>query len=107
MKNKLSILLIILLSSLTFCEVKLPRLISDGMVLQRNTELNIWGWADKNEKVTINFLGSSYNTTADNEGNWKIVLSDLKAGGPYQMQINSITINDILVGDVLGLFWAI
>ena len=97
--------LIIFLLFLIPCwgNVKLPKLISDGMVLQRNAEINIWGWADKNEKVSISFLGSTYNTVADENGNWKIVLSDLNAGGPFKMEINAsntIIINDIMIGDV-------
>ena len=97
--------LIIFLLFLIPCwgNVKLPKLISDGMVLQRNAEINIWGWADNNEKVSISFLGSTYNTVADENGNWKIVLSDLNAGGPFKMEINAsntIIINDIMIGDV-------
>jgi len=100
MKTKLSILFVIVFSLASFSKVKLPKLISDGMILQRNTNVNIWGWADANENISVSFIGSTYNTIADNEGNWKIVLANLKPGGPYQMQINSITINNILVGDV-------
>ncbi|MFO7445302.1 MAG: sialate O-acetylesterase [Ignavibacteriaceae bacterium] len=84
-------------------QVKLPRLISDGMVLQRDTKVNIWGWALPDEKVKISFLDSVYSTAADKNGKWHIHMSDLKAGGPYEMEIegsNTITIKDILVGDV-------
>ena len=100
MKTKLAIIFIIVFSLASFGKVKLPKLISDGMILQRNTDVNIWGWADANENISVSFVGSTYNTIADNKGNWKVVLADLKPGGPYQMQINSITINNILVGDV-------
>lgn len=98
-----SIIFLIFFSITSFCQVKLPKLISDGMVLQRDTQVNIWGWANANENISVSFLGSTYNTIADDKGNWKIVLSDLKAGGPYQMQINasnSITIHNIMIGDV-------
>ncbi|MCG6915487.1 sialate O-acetylesterase [bacterium BMS3Abin03] len=100
MKTKLAIIFIIVFSLASFGKVKLPKLISDGMILQRNTDVNIWGWADANENISVSFVGSTYNTIADNKGNWKVVLADLKPGGPYQIQINSITINNILVGDV-------
>ena len=86
-----------------FSQVRLPKLISDGMVLQRNSNVNIWGWATRNEEVKIQFLDSTYHTTADSNGEWNIVLSQLSAGGPYVMQIhasNVITISDIMVGDV-------
>ncbi|MGI9649727.1 sialate O-acetylesterase [Chryseobacterium sp. RLHN22] len=81
-------------------KIKLPALVSDGMVLQRNQKLNIWGKADANEKVEVKFLNKNYKTTADQNGNWKIVLPEQKAGGPYTMTINEITLKDILIGDV-------
>ncbi|MEJ2506971.1 MAG: sialate O-acetylesterase, partial [Ignavibacteriaceae bacterium] len=96
-------LLFFFISINVFCQVKLPELISDGMVLQRNANVKIWGWASDGEKITIHFIDSTYNTIANKNGQWEIMLSKLKAGGPYVMKIdasNSITINDILVGDV-------
>ncbi|WP_372775338.1 sialate O-acetylesterase [Mangrovibacterium sp.] len=80
--------------------VKLPRLVSNGMVLQRDVPVKIWGWADPSEKVKVDFLGKSYQTKADKKGNWELELPALTAGGPYKMQVNSIEISDILVGDV-------
>jgi len=84
-------------------QVRLPRLVSDGMVLQRQAQIRIWGWAAPNEKVTVHFLGKGYNTTTAPDGTWSIQLPKLSAGGPYEMEIqgsNTITIRDILVGDV-------
>jgi sialate O-acetylesterase len=104
MKLKKTILfLIFVITTSTFCQVKLPKLISDGMVLQRDTNVKIWGWASSNENVSVSFLGSTYQTKTDDKGNWDIELPELKAGGPYVMKIdasNSIIINDIMIGDV-------
>ncbi len=103
MKNKLTILIIILVTITSFSKVRLPKLISDGMLLQRNAEVKIWGWAAENERISLHFIDSIYNTTANSQGEWYITLSGLKAGGPYQMQIsasNNITIDDIMIGDV-------
>ena len=102
-KNTLIIILSLFLSITSYGQVKLPRLISNGMVLQRDTDIKIWGWAAKSENISVQFIDSIYNTIVDDEGNWSIVLKKLKAGGPYDMMINasdSITISDILVGDV-------
>ncbi len=96
-------LLILLLPTLALCQVRLPRLVSNGMVLQRDANTNVWGWASPGEKVTVSFVGSSYETTADEKGKWKIQLRQLKAGGPFEMKIkgnNEIVLQDILVGDV-------
>jgi sialate O-acetylesterase len=84
-------------------QVKLPRLISDGMVLQRDAKTRIWGWASPGEKVAITFNGKAYNTTTAQNGKWTVSLSPTKAGGPYTMDIkasNQITVKDILFGDV-------
>lgn len=87
-------------SNPTDAAVKLPRLISNGMVLQRDAPLKIWGWADPNEKVKVEFLGKKYQTKADKQGNWKVDLPAIPAGGPYTMKVNEIEIKDILMGDV-------
>lgn len=87
-------------SNHTNASVKLPRLISDGMVLQRDVPLKIWGWANPAEKVKVEFLGKKYQTKADKQGNWKVDLPSIPAGGPYTMKINEIEIKDILMGDV-------
>ena len=81
-------------------KVKLPTLVSDGMVLQRGEPVNIWGTADPDETVSITFQKKKYKTVADVQGNWKVILPALKAGGPYTMIINDIELKDILVGDV-------
>ena len=99
-----SILIIILVTAASaFGQVRLPKLVSDGMVLQRDASVNIWGWASAGEKVSVNFLGATYNTIADAQGKWKIQLPKLNAGGPHEMEIkgsNVTTIHDILIGDV-------
>lgn len=91
------------ISQTAFSRVRLPLLLSDGMVLQRGDSVKIWGWADADEKVTINFAGKTYNGTTGKDGKWTVMLSELKAGGPYSMEItgsNRITLEDILIGDV-------
>jgi sialate O-acetylesterase len=100
---KKSFFLFFLISTISFGQVKLPKLISDGMVLQRNANVRIWGWASDGEKITLHFIDSTYHTIAKKNGEWEVKLAELKAGGPYAMQIdasNSIAINDILIGDV-------
>jgi sialate O-acetylesterase len=97
------LVLFLLYPALAFSQVRLPKLVSDGMVLQCDANIRIWGWAAKGENVSLQFLESTYKTTTDDKGEWQIILPAQKAGGPYKMQIdagNSITINDILIGDV-------
>ena len=102
--NKISILILIAVVFLfpknADAAVKLPRLISNGMVLQRDVPLKIWGWADPSEKVKVEFLGKTYRAKADKRGNWKIELPAIAAGGPYTMKVNELEVKDILMGDV-------
>ncbi|MGN7758221.1 sialate O-acetylesterase [Chryseobacterium sp. 22532] len=98
--NKILSLLLCIFCIFIEAKIKLPALVSDGMVLQRNQRLNVWGKADTGEKVEIKFINKKYSTTADQVGNWKIQLPEQKAGGPYTMTINEITLKDILIGDV-------
>ncbi|MES2891721.1 MAG: sialate O-acetylesterase [Bacteroidota bacterium] len=84
-------------------QVRLPRLIRDSMILQRDQKIKLWGWASAREKVNIRFNRKVYKTTADEAGNWMVNLPPTKAGGPFEMEIsatNKITLREILFGDV-------
>ena len=100
-------------ASIAEAKVKLPALISDGMVLQRERPVKVWGTADAGENVEVKFLKNAmpngvkggklktaYTATADQAGNWCITLPPMKPGGPYILQVNDIELKDILVGDV-------
>jgi sialate O-acetylesterase len=97
------LILFLFVSQFVFGNVTLSKLISNGMVLQREAKIHIWGWADAGEHVKITFVGSVYSVVTDQSGKWNITLKGLKAGGPYRMKIdakNQIEIEDILIGDV-------
>ena len=104
MSISLAALIFFLFSScLSHSQVVLPRLVSDGMVLQRDTPLTLWGWASPNENVAIHFEGNTYSTTTGSDGKWTVVLPPMAAGGPYTMDIqasNHIALKNILIGDV-------
>ena len=95
------ILLLTVMSS--FAQVKLPQLIRDSMVLQRDKKINVWGWASTGEKISVRFNGKTYKTTTNNDGKWMMQLAPMEAGGPYTMEVdgkNKITLHEILIGDV-------
>jgi sialate O-acetylesterase len=87
-------------------EVKLPHLLSDHAVLQRDTPIHIWGWADPGETVTVHFHDQTRTATADDLGKWSLWLMSEKAGGPYTLTATGsgggtgVTLSDLLVGDV-------
>jgi sialate O-acetylesterase len=96
-------LILVLFSISVYGNIKLPVLISDGMVLQRNSKVNVWGWATPGEKVQVRFNKKVFNTVTDSKGTWKVSLPPMNAGGPYTMEVkgnNTMTLKDILIGDV-------
>jgi len=101
--KKITVFIALLVSLVSFAQIKLPRLISDGMVLQRDTEIKLWGWASPNEKIQIDFNNKKYTATTSKKGEWTVIVPSQKAGGPYQMTLsasNKIVLKDILFGDV-------
>src|SRR6187455_3310282 len=101
--NVLFVLLLLLNVGSICAQVRLPRLVRDSMILQRDTKINIWGWAAKNEKINIKFNNKSYKTTTGSDGKWLIQLQPTKGGGPYTMDItgsNKLSLKEILIGDV-------
>lgn len=99
----LIIVLFLVQTNAVISQIRLPRLVSDGVILQRNEKVKIWGWASPKEKIKLQFKSKTYSTEADQQGNWIIILPAQKAGGPYQMTLkasNEIIIKDILFGDV-------
>lgn len=93
----------LLLSGALGAQVRLPRLISDSMILQRNVPVPVWGWATPGEKVTVTLNRRKYNAITAADGKWKVTLPSFPAGGPYDMNVdatNHLTVKDILFGDV-------
>lgn len=103
MKKILIFYFLFLICNCAFAQVRLPQLVRDSMILQRDAKVKIWGWASPKEKIQISFQNKKYKTTADENGNWNVLLAPMKAGGPYTMKIdakNHIVLNNILIGDV-------
>lgn len=103
MKQFVWICLLVLVNLTAQAQLRLPSLISDGMVLQRDTPLTIWGWAAPGEKITVQLNRKAYKTTTDPSGKWQVKLPAMKAGGPFTMNIagnTQLSIKDILIGDV-------
>jgi sialate O-acetylesterase len=94
--------LIVAASSLR-AEVKLPRIIGNHMVLQRDQPIHLWGWAEPGERVSASFNGTAQSTEAGPLGKWSLYLSPQRAGGPYSLTVsgaNTIQLDDVMVGDV-------
>jgi sialate O-acetylesterase len=102
MKNGLLILFAFLYVQ-AFADVRLPALISNGMILQRDARVTIWGWASPGEKISISIERKRYHTITDGSGKWALAIDPVSAGGPHTLSIsghNTIALSDIYFGDV-------
>ena len=101
-KSILVLFSVFLFSLSAFSNVKPNTLFSDNMVLQQGVKVPVWGKADENETVTVEFCGQKVSVVAK-DGKWFVQLTPLKIGGPFEMIIkgqNTIKITNILVGEV-------
>jgi sialate O-acetylesterase len=108
-KNRLCLSVLVIFAALV-CNVleagvKLPAVIGDNMVLQRDQPLPIWGWADKGEEVTVAIAGQTQSAKAGEDGRWKVTLDKLKVGEPLEMTVKGssgeeIKVKNVLVGEV-------
>lgn len=97
-------LVVLLFSGLVQADVKLHRVFSDHMVLQRDQNVNVWGWAGPGEKVSVQFDGQSLSVVTDDRGKWSVTLAPMHANAtPRSLTVsgkNTIELKDILVGDI-------
>lgn len=105
MKRNIFIAVSMIIAATATAKVTLPRMFSDGMVMQQQTEANIWGTAEKNHtvKITTSWNRKTYTAKADGSGQWKAKISTCEAGGPYTITLSdgeTTTISDILMGEV-------
>ena len=86
-------------------KVTMPQLFQNGMVLQRGKAIPVWGKADAGETVVVTLNKKKAQTTANADGRWRVDLPQMKAGGPYLLEVKGersepIEISDVLIGDV-------
>ncbi|MDD2552009.1 MAG: sialate O-acetylesterase [Dysgonamonadaceae bacterium] len=110
MKKRILIILIVAFNMLflqsIIAEIKLPAIVSSNMVLQRNTTIKLWGWADAKEKITIktSWINQEMSVEANNNGTWHIEVKTNNSKEPQTIKIKSnasdITLENILFGEV-------
>jgi len=85
-------------------QLRLPRLLADGVVMQRDARVPVWGWAAPGVRVRVGFGGHAYDAVADAAGAWRVTLPPTHAGGPHRITIiaggETRTVDDVLFGDV-------
>jgi sialate O-acetylesterase len=87
-----------------WAEVRLARIFSEHMVLQRQKPIPIWGWANSNENVSVALAGQTKNASTDANGKWMVEFAPMEAGGPFELKISAgsenLTVKDVLIGEV-------
>jgi sialate O-acetylesterase len=94
-----------LLPSLSEAKLELPRVFGDDMVVQRDKPLNVWGWGDKGDTVTVQFGGQTKTATVGDDGKWILTLSPLPVNAkPQELKVSgkteTLTFKNVLIGDV-------
>ncbi len=106
--KRFALLLILNLSIFLPCDgygkITVARIFSDNMVLQRETEIPVWGTADPGEVITVSLSRESVSVTTNVLGKWKVFLPQFEAGGPYRLKISgnksTFVFENVLIGDV-------
>jgi sialate O-acetylesterase len=104
-KSTIGFFLSILIFNPAQSEIRLPAVIGTNMVLQQQSSVSVWGWADPSEKITITTSWSSRtdSTLTPSSGKWKLTIQTPVAGGPYTIQLkgsNTIILENVLIGEV-------
>lgn len=85
-------------------QLRLPRLVSSGMVLAHGQPLPVWGWARPGQPISIQWQQHTLHTTTGADGSWRLLLPPTAAGGPFSMRIvapdTSLTLQEVWVGEV-------
>ncbi|WP_157473693.1 sialate O-acetylesterase [Lentisphaera araneosa] len=82
----------------------MSKMFGDGMVLQRELPVPVWGQADPGEQVSVSFAGQEKTVTTSDNGSWQVVLDPLETASKGQILTvkgsNELSFNDVLVGEV-------
>ncbi len=86
-------------------ELRLPHMLSDHAVLQRERPIHIWGWSEPGEAVRVEFHEQRLSLVSNSLGQFSGWLAPEKAGGPYLLTVSGagesvLRVADLLVGDV-------
>jgi sialate O-acetylesterase len=100
--------LFLMYSSLAEAQLTAAKIFTSHMVLQRETDIPVWGNATPGVEVTVELSNKKASVITASDGKWKLYLPKFKAGGPYQLKVyetknpktSSIIFNDVLIGDV-------
>lgn len=93
------------MATIAHAKIWMPTIFDSGMVLQRESNVKLWGTTDagKTVKVTTSWNKKTYRTTANSDGKWNVSVSTPEAGGPYSVTVTdgeAVTFDNVLIGEV-------
>ena len=100
------LLINLFISVKSFPQLRLPAIVSSGMVLQQNDSVTLWGWGYNGQKVSVtgSWNNDTSSVTVSNLARWDMKIKTPAAGGPYKLHIsssgNEIVLDDVLIGEV-------
>lgn len=77
-----TVLIVACLGRTAAAEIRLPKLLTDHAVLQRDAPVHLWGWSTPKAKLTLHFHAQTIVADSDGLGRWDATLLPEKAGGP-------------------------
>lgn len=84
-------------------DVRLPKIFTDNMLMQRGVAVRVWGWADAGEAVSAAMAGTTLATKADDKGQWALELPAMKSGENLELTVqgnNTLTLKNLVIGDI-------
>jgi len=105
----LSLFILFLFPSFLMAQLSLPRIFANNMVMQRNTNIRIWGTASPNADVSVQLGDNKLSVSVDQDARWSLALPPMIAGGPYQLTVteslkgqetSKIVFSNVMIGDV-------
>ncbi|MDR0680891.1 MAG: sialate O-acetylesterase [Dysgonamonadaceae bacterium] len=105
-KKEIISVIFLLISVITYAEIKLPAIFGENMLLQQQAEVAVWGWASPKSTVSVkgSWNNKTFKTQSNENGEWKLKISTPKAGFiPYTLTISdgkALVLKNVLIGEV-------
>lgn len=99
------LVMLVMAPALAEARVELPRVFGDGMVVQRDKPVNVWGWGEKGDTITVQFNGQTGQTAVGDNGRWLLTLKPMSVNAkPQELKVrggkDSVTFKNVVIGDV-------
>ena len=103
-RSVILVFLWIVISTTGICEIVMPKIFSNHMVLQRDQPITLWGLGTPLELISIHLGPLMEQVKVGKNGKWTVDLDPMSVGGPYILTVkgreSELIFEDILIGDL-------